>query len=376
MKNELVYYIAEHSFLKCTLSSPFKKTQKEKKFVISKLKEKKYGVEIQYGKHNNIINFNNLDELLNYIEPFTLLFKQALIKTQNQNIQLLMNKNMEIKKITKHASNETKTNHKKDYLLKDGEEIAFLIELGVMSKDAKVKANSYKKFKQINRFLELIHDQFKDDARENIHVVDFGCGKGYLTFAMYHYFSTIRGIKTNIQGLDLKEDVIKRCNDIAKKCHYQGLSFSKGFVEDYETTSPIDLIITLHACDTATDEAIYFGLKHNIEHMFFVPCCQHELNSQLKNKSNTAMLKYGIFKERLTSIITDSARSLLIEYSGYKVQCLEFIETEHTAKNILLRCKKIQNNSKREKTLYQNYIDFKTEWNITPYLEKKLNLHN
>ena len=248
----------------------------------------------------------------------------------------------------------------------------FLIEIGVMEPSGKVKPNYFKKFRQINRFLELVDDLFKEESDKKLHIVDFGCGKSYLTFAIYYYFSKIKKRETLITGIDLKQEVIDHCNSIAKKLDYKGLKFAHGYIHDFKIDIPIDFVVTLHACDTATDDAILFSLNHKVDKMMFVPCCQHELNKQLSNESSNIMLKHGIFKDRLTALVTDTMRSQLLESCGYKVQSMEFIDLEHTAKNILLRCSQANKSKEQKEQSLDKYKDFKKQWNIHPYLEQEM----
>lgn len=362
--------ILDEGFEKITISSPKQKSGEIKSIIV----RKPFTVEIRYKKHNNIINYKNHEELKSFINNALLDFKQALIKTQNNEHQLLSNKKGDVKVISKKIQAKKQTNRKKGYLIPDDEKCDFLIQLGVMDKNGKVKSNQYKKFRQINRFLEMVNDQFKDAKLDKINVVDFGCGKSYLTFALYFYFSKILKIDANITGIDLKQDVIDDCNSIAKELHYDGLKFEVNFVKDYKSESPIDFVVTLHACDTATDVAINFAIQNKAKHMFFVPCCQHELNKQLQNNENSPLLKHGIFRDRMTALITDTARTLLIEASGYKVQCLEFIDSEHTAKNILLRCHKVDRPKVATEKIISDYKAFKSHWQITPYLEGMLSI--
>jgi SAM-dependent methyltransferase len=242
-----------------------------------------------------------------------------------------------------------------------------------MAPNGKVKSNYYNKFKQINRFLEMVDDLYKGIAPgESLHAVDFGCGKSYLTFALYHYFKNIKKIDIEITGIDLKQEVINHCNEIAQKIGFEKLKFAHGFIHDFKTEKKIDFVVTLHACDTATDDAILFSLNNQAEKMMFVPCCQHELNKQLSNHPSQILLKHGIFKDRMTEIVTDTMRSQLLEVCGYKVQSMEFIDLAHTAKNVLLRCTKVPRDEKSKELAYEKYLEFKKQWSISPYLEKQL----
>ena len=230
-------------------------------------------------------------------------------------------------------------NRTKKYLLPEGEPVDFLVDLGVMTKEGKVVHAKYDKFRQINRFLEFI-DDIVDELPKNkvVKIIDFGCGKSYLTFAMYYFLHEKKGLEVEITGLDLKEDVIARCNQLKDRYHYEGLSFLMGDIADYEGTNEVDMVVTLHACDTATDFALYKAVKWGAKVILSVPCCQHELNKQIENQALSSILKYGLLKERMSALMTDGIRANLLEEQGYHVQVLEFIDMEHTPKNILLRC--------------------------------------
>ena len=232
-------------------------------------------------------------------------------------------------------------NRTKQYLLPEGEPVPFLVKLGVMTPEGKVVKAKYDKFRQINRFLEFIEDITPVLAKDReITMIDFGCGKSYLTFAMYYYLHERKGYDLRITGLDLKEDVIAHCNRLAKEFGYEKLNFLTGDIADYEGVTQVDLVVTLHACDTATDYALAKAVAWNARAILSVPCCQHELNRQIKNEVLQPVLRYGLLKERMAALITDGLRASMLEEQGYRVQVLEFIDMEHTPKNILLRAVK------------------------------------
>ena len=229
-------------------------------------------------------------------------------------------------------------NRTKQYLLPEGEPVPFLVKLGVMTPEGKVVKAKYDKFRQINRFLEFIEDITPVLAKDReITMIDFGCGKSYLTFAMYYYLHERKGYDLRITGLDLKEDVIAHCNRLAKEFGYEKLNFLTGDIADYEGVTQVDLVVTLHACDTATDYALAKAVAWNARAILSVPCCQHELNRQIKNEVLQPVLRYGLLRERMAALITDGLRASMLEEQGYRVQVLEFIDMEHTPKNILLR---------------------------------------
>lgn len=234
-------------------------------------------------------------------------------------------------------------NRKKQYILEEGRPVTFLTELGVMTPEGKVVHKYSDKFRQINRFLEFIEDVVPALPKDReTRIIDFGCGKSYLTFAVYYYLHELKGMDVQIIGLDLKEDVIARCNTLAEKCGYERLRFMTGDIADYEADAregrpAADMVITLHACDTATDYALAKAVSWNAGVILSVPCCQHELNAQIRNDLLDPVLKYGLLKERMAALITDGLRASLLETQGYEVQVLEFIDMEHTPKNILIR---------------------------------------
>ncbi|MDE7263530.1 MAG: SAM-dependent methyltransferase [Anaeroplasmataceae bacterium] len=251
-------------------------------------------------------------------------------------------------------------NKKKTYLLEEGTIIPPLVDLGIMTSDGRVVKSKFDKYKQINRFLEMIEDSIGNESK--LKIIDFGCGKSYLTFILYYYLTYVKKMVCEIIGLDLKASVIEECNRISQKYGYTHLKFFKGDISQYKDEEEVDMIVTLHACDTATDYALYHAIQMRCRYIFSVPCCQHEINLQLKNTSLFPISKYGILKERFSAILTDAIRANILEYYGYKTQILEFVEWEATPKNVLIRAilKHSTSSTKLKEELDQlmNQLDF------------------
>lgn len=232
-------------------------------------------------------------------------------------------------------------NRKKQYILEEGMKVPFLQDLGVMTQEGKIVRSRFDKFRQINRFLEFIEDILPQlDKGRELTILDFGCGKSYLTFAMYYYLHEMQNYDIRIIGLDLKSDVIRHCNELSKKYGYDKLTFLEGNIADYTGSSEVDMVVTLHACDTATDFALEKAVGWNAKVILSVPCCQHELNRQMDSDILRPLMKHGLIKERMAALVTDALRAEYLESEGYMVQILEFIDMEHTPKNILIRAVK------------------------------------
>lgn len=271
-------------------------------------------------------------------------FKNALVETQSFTANVLVSKKgtITIKKKMNASAKQPKIslshNRKKKYILEEGIPVPFLIDLGVMTQNGNIVNAHYDKFRQINRFLEYIEDILPSlPTDRELRILDFGCGKSYLTFAIYYYLKVLKGYPVRITGLDLKEDVIRHCNELAVKYGYDKLEFLCGDIAYYDGCSQVDMVVTLHACDTATDYALAKAVGWGAKVILSVPCCQHELNEQMKNDLLSPVLHYGILKERMAALMTDGLRAQILEANGYRTQILEFIDMAHTPKNLLIR---------------------------------------
>ena len=308
-------------------------------------------------------------------------FKQMQIFTDHVNYTILVSKkgkitiNQSVSNNTQISKKKPEHNRNKDYILKEGVSVPFLIDTGIMTSEAKIVKSKYHKYRQINRFLEYIDDVLPllDDNKE-VRIIDFGCGKSHLTFAVYYYLNIVKRYNINIIGLDLKESVINRCNELARKYGYDKLAFHVGDIASYEENgeeTTFDVVISLHACNTATDYALAKAIKWQAKVILAVPCCQHELNTQIKSDILQPLMKYGLIKERFASLVTDSLRSEYLESMGYQSQILEFIDMEHTPKNIMIRAvmKGAPNYKMRESLRqYENLL------HIKPMLGKLLDM--
>ena len=269
-------------------------------------------------------------------------FRQAQIRMQDEMVTVLVSKNGKATvKSKKAACIETQNlehNRKKQYIIEEGTAVPFMIDLGVMTESGKIIRTRYDKYRQINRFLEFIEDILPElPTDRTVHIIDFGCGKSYLTFAMYYYLKVLKHYDIRITGLDLKQKVIEDCQALADRYGYDGLQFLCGDIADYNGTDEVDMVVTLHACDTATDYALYKAVKWHASVILSVPCCQHELNRKMQCETLSGAFQYGLIKERTAALMTDAMRGQLLEMKGYKTQLLEFIDMEHTPKNILIR---------------------------------------
>ena len=340
--------------VKIIISNALTKTQEIKKIQIEK-KEKYYQIAEFTEKqvfHKNV-DEKELERVCIACLNENFLQLNAWMISSEAQIKLTRKRKVlfDVKKAdNKKMAEEVKTNNrKKNYILAEGSVIEPLVDMGIFTKEGKIVNSMYDKYRQINRFIEIIDDELKKKIITHLNIIDFGCGKSYLTFIVYYYLTAIKKIKVNMIGLDLKEDVIKKCNKAAEKYGYENLSFELGDINGYNAPFKVDMVITLHACDMATDFALYNAVNWGANYIFSVPCCQHELNSQIKSEKFSLMTRYGIIKERFSALVTDAIRGNLLEYMGYNVNLLEFVDLSHTPKNILIRAVKNPNKSKEVK---------------------------
>lgn len=269
--------------------------------------------------------------------------RQMQIETTERLYTVLVSKKGKVtikKKALERGRKEIDLSHdrKKRYILEEGIPVPFLKDLGVMTEEGKIVRSRFDKFRQINRFLEFIEDILPElDKDRELTILDFGCGKSYLTFAMYYYLHERKGYDVRIIGLDLKKEVIAHCSELGRKYGYEKLTFQEGDIAGYGGAGKVDMVVTLHACDTATDYALAKAVKWDARVILSVPCCQHELNGQIASGVLNPIFKYGLIKERMAALVTDALRAEYLEGAGYEVQILEFIDMEHTPKNILIR---------------------------------------
>ncbi len=350
IRDRIVGIMSDEEIKRIIISKPAAKSSEYKKIDIQ-LKEsghKSYQISKYTDKqvfHENISE-KELPEKTQEIVMGSEPFRQVNIWTEGNEHFFLISKKGEVTAKKRSLGNEEKApvstfhNREKKYIISEGQQVAPLVDMGVFTKDGKVVRSMYDKFRQINRFLEILDDEIGNLKTDHLNVIDFGCGKSYLTFVVYYYLTEIKGMKANIIGLDLKKDVIKKCNEAAEKYGYKDLHFELGDINGYHAPFDVDMVITLHACDTATDYALYNAVQWNARMIFSVPCCQHELNKKIHSDELSLLTRYGIVKERFSALATDAIRANLLEYAGYKTQLLEFIDFAHTPKNILIRAVK------------------------------------
>ena len=347
LKQRLEVYLDEQ-LIRIILSSPRKGLEESKVRIRPVLlkKQLKFQAEILRGTKMYHENYGKEEMAARIAEWMETSFCRLQAESGRGTLNVLVSKKGRVTLKEKKEPSCVKApvlehNRKKRYLLEEGRPVGYLVDLGVMTAEGKIVHARYDKFRQINRFLEFVEDILPElPADREVTILDFGCGKSYLTFALYDYLKVCRGLDIRIIGLDLKADVIEQCSALGRKYGYEKLEFLKGDIAGYEGREQVDMVVTLHACDTATDYALYKAIRWNAKVILSVPCCQHELNGQISNEELSPVLRYGLLKERMAALVTDGLRAQLLERQGYDAQILEFIDMEHTPKNILIRAVK------------------------------------
>lgn len=377
MKEQLMALLQNKTLIQATISQPRLKSNDLKRVKLKPIELRgDYLIQLEY-QYERILKHENVplaDVVLKLDQLFDQ-FRQAHAEFTEQTVQIQLSKKNKVL-WKSNASSSTKQvnlshNRKKQYLLDDSRVHPFLVRLGVQAEDGKIKKQKYDKFKQINRFIEFIDDSLAHLPKDKqIRILDFGSGKSYLTFALYHYLKIEKGLNIRVTGLDLKKEVIEECNRIAQDLRYEDLEFLVGDINDYNEETAVDMVVTLHACDVATDMALARAVKWGAKVILSVPCCQHELNRQLQSPELSLMTQHGLVKERFAALATDAIRAELLSLVGYETQLLEFIDMENTPKNILIRAYftgKKPTDEQRSK-----YVEFVRFLNAQPFLEKEL----
>ena len=378
--SEILSHITNNNINKITFSN-IRNKELELDNVIGKLVSIKNSINLQLEyrykriiKHTNLVTTDSQSIEKAIVELFKLA-KDINVVTVDENINIKVSKKFKISVNRKKTASKVisfEHNKKKDYFLDEKQKYPFLIELGIQNSDGKVVKSKYNKFKQINKYLEFIKQAaIQLDSNKQITILDFGSGKSYLTFSTYYYLTEVLKMNVKIIGIDLKKEVIENCNNIAKKLNFANLSFIYGDVIDYENKDEIDMVISLHACNTATDIAILKALGWKAKVFFAVPCCQKEVNGQLNSDFLPFMLKHGIVKEKFSTLLTDSVRSEVLEAFGYKSDIVEFISAENTPKNQLIRAYKVSNNIDKDKIV--NLEKFTSSLNVKMFLLDEVN---
>lgn len=368
--------IDREELVTATISQPRSKSSDLRRVKLKPvLLKETYHIQFEYQyervmKHKNLQRDEAMQELVALLDSF----RQGQFQLKFSDVQFQLSKKFKVtfkERQTTAKQVQLTHNREKQYVLPLHEPVPFLIRLGVQSEDGNVKRQKYDKFKQINRFLEFIEDSIKHlPTDRTIRILDFGSGKSYLTFALYHFLHEMKGYDVHITGLDLKKEVIEECAGIARDLGYERLEFLVGDINEYEGESAVDMVVTLHACDVATDMALARAVRWGAQVILSVPCCQKELNRQLDAKPLDVMLQHGLIKERFASLVTDSIRAELLGFVGYEAQLLEFIDMEHTPKNILIRAFLTNREASAEERA--RYMAFKSLLGADPFLEREL----
>ncbi|MDM5230678.1 class I SAM-dependent methyltransferase [Lysinibacillus pakistanensis] len=377
MKTQLTERILQQQLVTATISQPRMKSNEVKRIKLKPILLKEvYHIQIEYQferilKHENV----PLEDFPVRLALFFNEYRQAHMDFIDEKVQIqLSKKNKVLWKSDKSAAPKQINlahNRQKNYLLREDQPYPFLIRLGVQSEEGKIKKQKYDKFKQINRFIEFIDDALAYLPKDRqVRILDFGSGKSYLTFALYHYLKVEKGLDIRVTGLDLKKEVIEECSKIANDLGYEQLEFLVGDINDYNSESNVDMVVTLHACDVATDMALARAVKWGARVILSVPCCQHELNRQLNTPALDIMLQHGLLRERFAALATDAIRAEILSLVGYEAQLLEFIDIENTPKNILIRAYHTgKKTSSEQRARYDNFLAL---LNAQPFLAKEL----
>lgn len=377
MKTQLTDRILQQQLVTATISQPRMKSNEVKRIKLKPILLKDvYHIQIEYQferilKHENV----PLEDFSERLALFFNEYRQAHIDFIDEKVHIQLSKKNKVlwKSDKSDAPKQINLAHnrQKNYLLKEDRTYPFLIRLGVQSEAGKIKKQKYDKFKQINRFIEFIDDALAYLPKDRqVRILDFGSGKSYLTFALYHYLKVEKGLDIRVTGLDLKKEVIEECSKIASDLGYEQLEFLVGDINDYNSESNVDMVVTLHACDVATDMALARAVKWGARVILSVPCCQHELNRQLNTPALDVMLQHGLVRERFAALATDAIRAEILSLVGYEAQLLEFIDMENTPKNILIRAYHTgKKTSSEQRARYDNFLAL---LNAQPFLAKEL----
>ncbi len=376
LQERLADVLQSNHLVSATISQPRQKSSDLRRVKLKPVMLRNaYHIQFEY-QYERVMNHKNLtpDEAVTEVNELLETFRQGQFQLKDSDLQFQLSKKFKVtlkEKQTAQKEVQLSHNREKQYVLPLDEPVPFLIRLGIQSADGKVKRQKYDKFKQINRFLEFIEDSLKYlPSDRTVRILDFGSGKSYLTFALYHFLHEMKGYDVHITGLDLKKEVIEECASIAKDLGYERLEFLVGDINEYEGETAVDMVVTLHACDVATDMALARAVRWGAKVILSVPCCQKELNRQIQAPNLDVMLQHGLIKERFASLATDSIRAELLGLVGYDAQLLEFIDLEHTPKNIMIRA--YLTNRQANAETKARYLTFKQMLGADPFLEREL----
>ena len=370
--------IQQQKCIAVVVSKPFDKQAVVQKLSIRRIvirDETRWQVSMREAQRETHENVTDVELIERLDKAFPADYVNAVVFTDDADFQFRAKRNGKVKVIkgkptrTPEVAEHDRT---KKYLIPDGVPCPFLEAIGVMSRAGKIHKSKFAKFRQINRFLEFINDVADALPNDEINIVDFGCGKSYLTFAMHHFFHNIQGMACNIVGLDLKEDVIRDCQSIANSLGLTGIDFQVGDVHRLDCERRVDLVVSLHACDTATDATIAQAIRWDARVLLSVPCCQHELAAQMSHDTLIGVTEHGILKERFAAIATDALRAKLLEHHGYQTTVMEFIDMEHTAKNLLIRSIRSSMSSERKQQAVEDFTVLKKQLMVDDFALERL----